>query len=362
MEDPVGGHGPDAFGGSTPKPEQHALTADHAPGDVYGVTRYPSGLAMAGAKVVILNADVDVERSTVSAKDGSYAFKSLKPGHYQMSARIDGYASPGIMEVDVIPGKSISSDILLKSDRSASILRNSGSGYRTYNGAYRAEPASMRVADPQPTTDTSSEGTVRTAEATSAATATVSSGLSVTVSGTAQEGQTLTATPSGAVTGYQWQSFIGGTWTNISGATSSTYVVQEADEGNQLRVHVTSSGGSADSAATSAVIDISPTLTTPVISGTAQQGQTLSATAAVANDSDATVSYQWQANHGSGFVNIAGATSLSYVVQEADESGTLRIVATPTDTDGSGTSATSTATSAVIDISPTLTTPVISGT
>src|ERR1700693_2194923 len=96
MEDPVGGHGPDAFGGSTPKPEQHALTADHAPGDVYGVTRYPSGLAMAGAKVVILNADVDVERSTVSAKDGSYAFKSLKPGHYQMSARIDGYASPGI--------------------------------------------------------------------------------------------------------------------------------------------------------------------------------------------------------------------------------------------------------------------------
>src|SRR6202040_3285618 len=193
-------------------------------------------------------------------------------------------------------------------------------------------------------------------------TATVTSGLSVTVSGTAQEEQTLTATPSGAVTGYQWQSFIGGTWTNISGATSSTYLVQEADEGNQLRVHVTSSGGSADSAAPSAVIDISPTLTTPVISGTAQEGQTLSATAAVANDSDATVSYQWQANHGSGFVNIAGATSLSYVVQEADESGTLRIVATSTDTDGSGTSATSTATSAVIDISPTLTTPVISGT
>ena len=89
---------------------------------------------MAGAQVVILNADVDVERSTVSAEDGSYTFKSLKPGHYQMSARIDGYASPGIMEVDVIPGQNISSDILLKSDRSASILRNSGSGYRTYNG------------------------------------------------------------------------------------------------------------------------------------------------------------------------------------------------------------------------------------
>src|SRR5204862_61533 len=106
---------------------------------------------------------------------------------------------------------------------------------------------------------------------TSAATATVTSGgPSVTVSGTAQEGQTLTADPSGAVTGYQWQSFIGGTWTNISSATSSTYVVREADEGNQLRVHVTSSGGSADSGATSAVIDISltPTLAAGTHTGT----------------------------------------------------------------------------------------------
>ena len=98
-----------------------------------------------------------------------------------------------------------------------------------------------------------------------------------------------------------------------------------------------------------------------MISGTAQEGQTLTATAAVANDSDATVTYQWQANHGSGFVNIASATGLSYVVQEADEGATLRIVATSTDSDGSGTTATSAATAAVTDIAPTLT-PVISGT
>src|SRR5438094_27140 len=178
-------------------------------------------------------------------------------------------------------------------------------------------------------------------------TATLTSGLSVTVSGTAQEGQTLTANPSGAVTGYQWQSLIGGTWTNISGATSSTYVVREADEGNQLRVHVTSSGGSADSAATSAVIDISPTLTTPVISGTTQVGQTLTATAAVANDSDATVSYQWEANHGSGFAAIAGATSLSYVITSADSGAQLEIIATSADTDGTGTTTTSAATATV---------------
>jgi hypothetical protein len=168
MEDPMGGQGPSTFTNSVPKPEQHVLTADHAPGDVYGVARYPSGLPMAGAEVVILNADVDVERSAVSAEDGSFTFKKLKPGHYQMSARIDGYASAGILDVNVIPGQSVNSDISLKLIRNVSTLRGAG-GYRTYGGEYRAEPASMRVADPQPTTEAKSEGTVRTSEAANAA-------------------------------------------------------------------------------------------------------------------------------------------------------------------------------------------------
>ena len=135
MEDPAGGgHGPTTFNDRTPIPEQHVLIADHAPGDVHGVTRYPSGLPMAGAQVVILNADVDVERSTISASDGCYTFKKLKPGHYQMSARIDGYSSAGIINVDVVPGQSVNSDISLKSIRGASALRNSGSGYRPTTG------------------------------------------------------------------------------------------------------------------------------------------------------------------------------------------------------------------------------------
>src|SRR5207237_1379232 len=109
-------------------------------------------------------------------------------------------------------------------------------------------------------------------------------------------------------------------------------------------------GTTARSAATSAVTDISPTLTAPAISSTPQQGQTLTASAADAHDGDADVTYRRQANHGSSFVNIAGVTSLSYVVQEADEGATLRIVATSSDSDGSGTTATSAATSAVTDI------------
>ena len=73
------------------KPEKRVLSGDHAPGDVHGLVRYPNGLPMAGAQVVILSADVDVERSTVSAQDGTYVFKRLKPGNYQVAARIDGF-------------------------------------------------------------------------------------------------------------------------------------------------------------------------------------------------------------------------------------------------------------------------------
>ncbi len=111
-----------------------------------------------------------------------------------------------------------------------------------------------------------------------------------------------------------------------------------------------------------------PTLTNPVISGTPQEGVTLTASAAVADDPSATIVYQWQENFGSGYVNIAGATGtgptfLSYTPVEADEGATLRIVATSTDTNGLGTTATSIATTqAVADVAPAFTTsPTISG-
>jgi hypothetical protein len=65
------------------------------------------------------------------------------------------------------------------------------------------------------------------------------SSLSVAISGTAKEGQILTATPTldvdsddtGASVSYQWQnSTDGSSWSNISGATSSTYALGEGDE------------------------------------------------------------------------------------------------------------------------------------
>src|SRR5262249_21781014 len=121
--------------------------------------------------------------------------------------------------------------------------------------------------------------------------------LSVTVSGTAQEGQTLTATAvandADAVVGYQWQSFDGTTWSNIAGATGSTYSPTAADDGHQLRVVATSSDadGSGTTATSAATAAIAPALAVTV-SGTAQEGQTLTA---IVTGADA-VTYQWQSS------------------------------------------------------------------
>ena len=209
--------------------------------------------------------------------------------------------------------------------------------------------------------------------ATSAATSAVAAAGSVpantvlpTLSGTPQVGQTLTAT--------------NGTWTNsptsftyqwnragsaISGATASAYVPVSADVGNTLTVSVTATNGfgsstPATSAATSAVIDIIPTNSSvPTISGTAQVGQTLTATTGVWTHNPTSFTYQWNRAG----TAIAGATASTYVPVAADVGNTLTVAIVATNSGGSSFAATSPATVSVIDMIPTNSSvPTISGT
>jgi hypothetical protein len=89
----------------------------------------------------------------------------------------------------------------------------------------------------------------------------------------------------------------------------------------------------------------------PTISGTAQNGQTLTATNGTWTNSPASYAYQWKRAG----VPIAGATASTYVPVQADVGSTLTVSVTATNASGSGT-ATSAPTSAVIDIAPTINT------
>src|SRR3984893_14778379 len=155
---------------------------------------------------------------------------------------------------------------------------------------------------------------------------------SFTISGTAQVGQVLSASP--AFT-YQWYR----SGVAIVGAASSTYKLVAADIGNTITVNKIDS-----SAATSAVIDIVPTNSSvPTISGTAQVGQTLTATTGTWTHNPTSFTYQWKRAG----TAVGGATASTYVPVAADVGNTLMVAVGATNSGGCASPATSAATSTV---------------
>ncbi|HEX3703276.1 MAG TPA: hypothetical protein VHU82_08100, partial [Vicinamibacterales bacterium] len=91
-----------------------------------------------------------------------------------------------------------------------------------------------------------------------------------------------------------------------------------------------------------------------LITGTPQEGQTLTALAA-ANDADATLHYAWQSSSDGGTTwnPIAGAAdSANYIVQESDENNIIRVVATATDPDNNVTATAISAATAPVQDAP----------
>ncbi|HEU0316365.1 MAG TPA: PQQ-binding-like beta-propeller repeat protein, partial [Solirubrobacteraceae bacterium] len=159
------------------------------------------------------------------------------------------------------------------------------------------------------------------------------------VSGSAQQGQTLSATPGGwlgspTAYDYQWVSCDPGltACTAIPGATASTYVVAAADVGRRLLIDVVASnagGPSADdniSDPTATVIGLPPpppgvaaNLVAPSIAGTAQAGQTLTAGVGTWTNSPSAYAYQWErCATPTSCTGVAGATAATYPLTAAD--------------------------------------------
>jgi hypothetical protein len=85
----------------------------------------------------------------------------------------------------------------------------------------------------------------------------------------------------------------------------------------------------------------------PVITGTAEVGEVLSASTGTWSGVPSSYAYQWQRNDGGGWVSIGGATSSTYEVVEADEECTLRVGGIASNAAGAGAEAFSEATAEV---------------
>jgi hypothetical protein len=215
-------------------------------------------------------------------------------------------------------------------------------------------------------TATNSDGK---AQALSAATSTIA-GLGnapantkqPTPSGTAQDGQTMTV-DHGLWSGitpikfsYQWQSCtsVNPVCTNITGATTSSYLIGTSQVGSTLRAVITATNsigkttaGSNLTAIVVAKLNAPVNLSLPGISGSLSVGQRLQASTGVWSGVATTgFSFQWSRcnANGTGCANISGATGQSYGVGQADLGFALRVTVKATNSVGS-TSAVSLASS-----------------
>ncbi len=164
-----------------------------------------------------------------------------------------------------------------------------------------------------------------------------------TISGISQVGNALTAstgTWTNSPTSYSYQWNAGGTV--ISGATSSTYTLISSEVGDTITVTVTATNSLGSTPATSnsvgPVTSGAPANTAlPTISGTAQVGDTLTASTGTWTNSPTSYSYQWNA----GGTAISGATSSTYTLISSEVGNTITVTVTATNSLGSASATSS---------------------
>jgi hypothetical protein len=154
-----------------------------------------------------------------------------------------------------------------------------------------------------------------------------------------------------SVSGVKWQRCDAAGLVCATVAATTKYTVQAADAGSTLMLSVTVKNDLGSTTAGSAVSPpvggttppVSPPTATalPMISGTAEDGQTLSASTGTWSGGPTSYTYQWQRCDGGGSAcgDVAGATSTIFVLGSADVGATLRVVVTATNGGGSSSAA-----------------------
>ncbi|GAB5404975.1 MAG: hypothetical protein Aurels2KO_32060 [Aureliella sp.] len=178
-----------------------------------------------------------------------------------------------------------------------------------------------------------------------------------TITGTVAENETLTADTSAISDGdglgtlsYQWLR----DGSAITGATGSTYTLDDADVGSSISVQVSFTDGNDNvetitSTASSSVTNANDTPQgLPTITGTATEDETLTADTSGIVDDDGlgTFSYQWLRDG----VEIQDATSDQYTLGDDDSGAAISVRVSYTDAQGKTESVTSAETPTIVNV------------
>lgn len=243
-------------------------------------------------------------------------------------------------DTDVVSGDD--SSLVAQSSGDIAAI-NSSLGNGVFIGDTISDPANP-PANPSLTTFNATNYGVDVAVTLGAGTPTAPSNSTaphITTDGTPQTGESVSCsqgTWSGDATityAYQWKRGS----TSISGATSSNYTLQVADVGQTIKCTVTATNG-AGSVSQDSDNTITPSAppsgapsnsTPPAITGSAQEGQTLTCSTGTWTNTPTSYAYQWK-RAGS---NISGATSSTYTVQASDVGQAVKCTITATNGSGS---------------------------
>jgi hypothetical protein len=80
---------------------------------IQGITREPLGAPLAQAQVAVHSLDENTDRTVISGSDGTFLVEDLKPGHYQLTAKKQGFANAPATTVELAAGQSLHQDITL---------------------------------------------------------------------------------------------------------------------------------------------------------------------------------------------------------------------------------------------------------
>jgi Carboxypeptidase regulatory-like domain len=90
-------------------------------GDISGVVSDPSGAVISGAAVTLIGLDTGSNQSTTSGSDGTYRFSLLKPGRYQITVDVSGFAKV-IQSTTVSVGQAARLNVVLEISKAAQTI------------------------------------------------------------------------------------------------------------------------------------------------------------------------------------------------------------------------------------------------
>jgi Putative beta-barrel porin-2, OmpL-like. bbp2/Carboxypeptidase regulatory-like domain len=123
--------------------------AVRAAGQVHGLIQNAGGSAVAGAQAVAHNSEENIDRTFMSAADGSFAMDGLKPGHYQFKATKRGFADSPVVERDLMDGQDLTVNLTLGAPEGF-VKRLTQAYVKDWRGTADSGPEPPRRALPSP--------------------------------------------------------------------------------------------------------------------------------------------------------------------------------------------------------------------